>query len=566
MGVHQKFMIIVFLPLLLSQTIHSYSSGDVKSWCSQMPYPQPCEYFLTHSPNQTPLKRKSNFIKASMQVALERAQLAQADMYSLGPRCRNKREKAAWADCLQLYEHTVLDLNRTIDCQCTQDDVQMWLSSALTNLETCRAGFIKLGVSDNVLPLMPNNVSKLINNALSANYVPYAPPKYTNEFPTWLKPSNRKLLQSPSVSSIANIVVAQDGTGNYKTISEAVTAASKQSCTTRYVIYIKASTYEENVEVGRKLENIMFVGDGIGKTIITGSKSHDEGSTTFKSATIAVVGDGFIAKHITFCNTAGAANHQAVALRSNSDLSIFYQCGLEGYEHTLDVHSKRQFYRECDIYGTVDFIFGNATVIFQNCNIYDKSPPDKVNTITTQDRTHPNQNTGISFQNCKVTAAPDLISIQSSVKTYLGRPRRKYSRTVFMNTYLDCLIDPAGWLEWKGDFALKTLYYGEYKNTGPGSSTTNRVTWAGYHVITSLTEASMFTIGQLIPDGTWLLAAGVPHDAPNTPYNAPNTPYVAPYTSEGYKLFIGFIGDYNGYSPVQSSFFFLFLLYFGNLF
>ncbi|KAI6706614.1 hypothetical protein NL676_009576 [Syzygium grande] len=307
-----------------------------------MPYPQPCEYFLTHSPNLTPLKRKSNFTKAPMLVALERAQLAQAN-------------------------------------------------TALTNLETCRAGFIKLGVSDNVLPLTPNNVSKLISNALSANYVPYASPKYTNEFPTWLKPGNRRLLQSPFASSIANIVVAQDGTGNYKTISEAVTVASKQTCTTGY-----------------------------------------------------------------------------------------------------------------------------------NCNIYARSPPDKVNTITTQGRTHPNQNTGISFQNCKVTASPDLITIQSSVKTYFGRPRRKYSRTVFVITYLDCLIDPAGWLEWKG-----------------------------YHVITSLTEAPMFTRGQLIPDGTWLLAAGAPHDAPNMPYNGPNAPYNAPYTSGGYKLFIGFIGDYNGDSSVQ---------------
>ncbi|KAI6706620.1 hypothetical protein NL676_009582 [Syzygium grande] len=538
MGFHQEFMILLFWPLLLTSTISSYSSGDVKSWCSNMPYPQPCEYFLTYHPKQTPLKRKSHFLKASMQVALQRAQLARTNSYSLGSRCRNEREKAAWTDCLQLYEHTVHHLNRTLNHQGTQDDVQTWLSTALTNLETCRAGFVELGILDNILPLMSNNVSKLISNALSANYASYSTPNYTNGFPTWLRPGNRKLLQSSSISSMANIVVAQDGSGNYKTISEAITVASEWSGMARYIIHIKAGMYEENVEVGSKLENIVLVGDGIGMTIITGSKSVGGGSTTFNSATVAVDGDGFIAQDITFRNTAGVANYQAVALRSSSDLSVFYRCGFEGYQDTLHVHSGRQFYRECDIYGTTDFIFGNAAVVFQNCNIYARNPPNKVNTITAQGRTDPNQNTGISIQNCKVTAASDLIMVQSSVKTYLGRPWQPYSRTIFMMTYLDSLIDSAGWLEWDGDFALTTLYYGEYMNTGPGSLTTDRVTWAGYHVITSAMEASMFTVGNLIPGGTWLLAAGMPYTSGG---------YDMPYTSGGYKLFITFIGAYIGY-------------------
>ncbi|KAF8027920.1 hypothetical protein BT93_E0753 [Corymbia citriodora subsp. variegata] len=492
MGFDQKFTILLFLPLLLSQTISAYSSSEVKSWCSKMPYPQPCEYFLTHNPKQAPIKQKSDFLKVSMQLALERAQLAHNHTHSLGSKCSNEREKAAWADCLQLYEHTVLRLNRTIVHECTQDEAQTWLSTALTNLETCRAGFVELGISDNVLPLMSNNVSKLISNTLALNHAPYTMPNYTKKFPTWVRPGDRKLLQSLSAASKANIVVARDGSGNYKTIGEAITAASKRSGTARYIIYIKAGTYNENIEVGSKLENIMFVGDGIGKTIITGSKSVGEGSTTFNSATVAVVGDGFIAQDITFRNTAGAANHQAVALRSGSDLS-------------------RQFYKECDIYGTVDFIFGNAAVVFQNCNIYPRNPPNKVNTVTAQGRTDPNQNTGISIHNCKVTAASDLKSVQSSVKTYLGRPWKQYSRTIFMKTYLDSLINSAGWMEWDGDFALDTLYYGEYMNTGPGSSTANRVTWAGYHVITSATEASKFTVGSFIAGGSWLPATAVPY-------------------------------------------------------
>ncbi|KAK4742428.1 hypothetical protein SAY87_000429 [Trapa incisa] len=434
-------------------------------------------------------------------------------VYCRTHRCRDEKEKAAWADCVKLYEYTIGRLSHTADpnTKCSQQDSQTWLSTALTNLETCRAGFLELGVSDNVLPLISNNVSALISNALALSDAPYVPPNTTGGFPTWVKRGDRKLLQSLSPASMANIVVAKDGSGNYKTIGAAVTAASKRSGASRYIIYIKAGTYNENVEIGTNLNNIMFVGDGIGKTIVTGSRSVDGGYTTFNSAIVGVVGDGFIARDMTFQNTAGAANHQAVALRSGSDLSVFYRCSFEGYQDTLYVLSDRQFYRECDIYGTVDFIFGNAAAVFQNCNIYVRNPPNKTNTITAQGRTDPNQNTGISIHNCRVTAASDLKPVQGSVRTYLGRPWKEYSRTVFMKTYLDSLINPAGWMEWSGNFALKTLYYGEYMNTGPGSSTSKRVTWGGYRVITSQTEASKFTVGNFIAGNSWVPATDVPY-------------------------------------------------------
>ncbi|WJZ89589.1 hypothetical protein VitviT2T_008798 [Vitis vinifera] len=357
---------------------------------------------------------------------------------------------------------------------------------------------------------MSNNVSKLISNTLSINKVPYAEPSYKGGYPTWVKPGDRKLLQSSSLASQANIVVSKDGSGDYTTIGAAITAASKRSGSGRHVIYVKAGTYSENVQIGSGLKNIMLVGDGIGKTIVTGSKSVGGGSTTFKSATVAVVGDGFIARGMTFRNTAGASNHQSVALRSGSDLSVYYQCSFEGYQDTLYTYSERQFYRGCDIYGTVDFIFGNAAVVFQNCNIYARNPPNKINTVTAQGRTDPNQNTGISIHDCKVTAASDLKPVQGSVKTYLGRPWKEYSRTVFLKTYLDSLINSAGWLEWSGNFALNTLYYGEYMNTGDGSSTSGRVKWAGYHVITSSTEAAKFTVGNFISGNSWLPSTNVP--------------------------------------------------------
>ncbi|MED6122645.1 hypothetical protein PIB30_041749 [Stylosanthes scabra] len=498
--------LLISVPFLFSSVANGYSTKEIKSWCSQTPFPQPCEYYLSNHAFNKPIKNKSDFLKVSLQVALDRAQSGHEHTITLGPKCRNSHEKAAWDDCVKLYQYTINKLNKTMDpkSKCSQVDAQTWLSTALTNLETCKLGFYDLGVQDYLLPLLSNyNVSCLISNTLSLNKVAFQPPSYKDGFPSWVKPGDRKLLQSSTAASKANVVVAKDGSGKYTTVSAAVNAAPSGS--SRYVIYVKAGVYNEQVQI--KGSNIMLVGDGIGKTVITGSKSVGGGSTTFNSATVAVTGDGFIAQDITFRNTAGAANHQAVALRSGSDLSVFYRCGFEGFQDTLYVYSDRQFYRECDIYGTVDFIFGNAATVLQNCNIYARNAPQNTVTVTAQGRTDPNQNTGIIIHNSKIVAASGL---SSSVKSYLGRPWKQYSRTVVMKTYLDSLINPAGWLPWSGNFALNTLYYAEYANTGPGSSTSNRVTWKGYHVLTSASQATPFTVGNFIAGNSWLPSTGVP--------------------------------------------------------
>ncbi|KAH9306479.1 hypothetical protein KI387_010883, partial [Taxus chinensis] len=134
--------------------------------------------------------------------------------------------------------------------------------------------------------------------------------------------------------------------------------------TSRYVIHIKRGVYQENVEVHKNKHNLMFIGDGKDVTVVTGNRNVRDGFTTFHSATVAVTGKAFIARDMTFENTAGAAKHQAVALRAGSDLSAFYRCSFKAYQDTLYVHSLRQFYGECDVYGTVDFIFGNAAGCF----------------------------------------------------------------------------------------------------------------------------------------------------------------------------------------------------------
>ena len=194
---------------------------------------------------------------------------------------------------------------------------------------------------------------------------------------------------------------------------------------------------------------------------------------------------------------------------------MFYACAFEGYQDTLFVLAQRQFFKACYIYGTIDFIFGNAAVVFQNCNIYVRKPLwGQANVITAQGRADPFQNTGISIQNSRVIATPELNRVVSSYKTYLGRPWQQYSRTVFLKTYLGSLVNPAGWLAWQNsNFAQDTLYYGEYLNFGPASSTRTRINWKGYHVIRSSSTASLFTVTNLIAGGGWLPATGVPFTA-----------------------------------------------------
>ncbi|KAF5945940.1 hypothetical protein HYC85_016168 [Camellia sinensis] len=268
-----------------------------------------------------------------------------------------------------------------------------------------------------------------------------------------------------------------DGSGNFTNITAAVAAAPTYSNGSNgyFVIYVVAGVYQEYVTITKNQTYLMMIGDGINHTIITGNHSVADGWTTFNSATFVVEGQGFVALNLTIRNTAGPQKFQAVALRNDADLSTFYNCSFEGYQDTLYTHSLRQFYRQCDVYGTVDFIFGNAATVLQDCNLYPRLPLlGQSNTITAQGKTDINQNTGTSIHNCSITAAQDLASSNGTTQTFLGRPWKLYSSVVYMQSFMDYLINPAGWAPWSGDFALNTSYYAEYNNYGPGSNTSNR--------------------------------------------------------------------------------------------
>ncbi|KAL0400890.1 UNVERIFIED_CONTAM: Pectinesterase 2 [Sesamum latifolium] len=175
------------------------------------------------------------------------------------------------------------------------------------------------------------------------------------------------------------------------------------------------------------------------------------------------------------------------------------------------IHSGLVQIRECHIYGTIEW----AAVVIQNSFIYARKPKRGQSVvITAQGRTDPNQKTGISIINCKVEAGPDLRPVLSQYKAYLGRPWMKYSRTIYFKSFLGSLINPLGWMDWNTDYSKEnTVYYGEYGNYGPGSSTKGRVKWPGYRVITSAAEAKKFSVAKFIDGKAWLPQTGVPFSA-----------------------------------------------------
>ncbi|KAG4396831.1 hypothetical protein GLYMA_10G017100v4 [Glycine max] len=252
----------------------------------------------------------------------------------------NPLDQRALDDCLKLFEDTSVELKATIDDLSIKStigsklhhDLQTLLSGAMTNLYTCLDGFAysKGRVGDRIEKKLLQISHHVSNSLAMLNKVPGVEKLTTSSesdevfpeygkmqkgFPSWVSSKDRKLLQAKVNETKFNLVVAKDGTGNFTTIGEALSVAPNSS-TTRFVIHVTAGAYFENVEVIRKKTNLMFVGDGIGKTVVKGSRNVEDGWTIFQSATVAVVGAGFIAKGITFEKSAGPDKHQAVALRS----------------------------------------------------------------------------------------------------------------------------------------------------------------------------------------------------------------------------------------------------------
>ena len=201
-----------------------------------------------------------------------------------------------------------------------------------------------------------------------------------------------------------------------------------------------------------------------------------------------------MASGITFQNTAGAdkdnQSHQAVAFKLSSDFSVIENCEFLGNQDTLFTHSLRQFYKSCRIVGNVDFVFGYAAAFFQDCQILVKprqatTEKDNRNYLTAHGRTDPAQTTGYVFYNCLINGTEEYMKLYhgpskpQNNSNFLGRPWKEYARTVYIQSSLQDLVSPQGWAPWNsGDFALKTLYFGEFQNSGPGFTPPPRVNWS----------------------------------------------------------------------------------------
>ncbi|CAA7397487.1 unnamed protein product [Spirodela intermedia] len=514
-------------------------SEAISRTCAMTRYPALCISSLVNFPGAMAVPQ-NELVHVAVNVTLRHVGRAFYRAAAIANLQMEKLERAAYEDCMELMEDSVDQLRRSLAAiaagrrgpSAADADVRTWLSAALTNQDTCAEGLagVAAGPLKDQLAAYLEDLWEMASNSLaifagSSGGDDFSEIPIQNRrrrlmgdapFPAWVTGKDRSLLETPAVAIEADLVVAQDGSGRYETIQQAVKAAPEHS-TRRIIIHIKAGRYEENVKVGRKKTNLMFIGDGRGKTIVSGNLSVSDRLTTFHTATFAAMGTGFVARDMTFENTAGPAKHQAVALRVGADRAVVYRCDVLGYQDTLYVHSQRQFYRDCAVAGTVDFVFGNAAVVLQNCTLYARRPLEKQkNTITAQGRKDPNQNTGISIHVSRVLPSPELAAAEKEegrhhrrYPTFLGRPWKAYSRTVFMLSHIAGHVHPAGWLEWDGDFAVDTLYYGEYRNSGDGAAVGLRVNWPGYRVIAMEEEAAKFTVRRFIHGTSWLPSTGV---------------------------------------------------------
>ncbi|UZD24526.1 pectinesterase family protein [Algoriphagus halophytocola] len=288
-----------------------------------------------------------------------------------------------------------------------------------------------------------------------------------------------------------DFVVASDGSGDFQTIQAAFDAVPDFR-KNQTKILLKPGTYKEKLVLAASKTNISLIGEDAETTLVTyddfaqkKNKFGEEMGTT-GSSSFFVFGDGFYAKNITFENSSGPVG-QAVAVRVDGDKVMFEKCRFLGYQDTLYPHGdrSRQYYKDCYIEGTVDFIFGWSTAVFENCEIFSKKGGSYVTAASTEKETE----FGFVFIDCKLTGEGENAS------AYLGRPWRDYAQTVFINTELGAHIKPEGWHNWSKPNAEKTAFYAEYGSKGPGANAAQRVTWS--HQLTE-EEAAKYTVESVL--------------------------------------------------------------------
>ncbi|CAN8306203.1 unnamed protein product [Cochlearia groenlandica] len=298
------------------------------------------------------------------------------------------------------------------------------------------------------------------------------------------------------------LCVDKNGCCNFTTVQSAIDAIGNFS-QRRNVIWINTGMYYEKVVIPKTKPNITLQGQGFETTAIAWNDTAYSANGTFYCATVQVFGSQFVAKNISFMNVApipkpGDVGAQAVAIRITGDESAFVGCGFFGAQDTLHDDRGRHYFKDCYIQGSIDFIFGNAKSLYQDCRII--SMANQVNpgskavngAVTANGRSSKDENSGFSFVNC---------TIGGTGHVWLGRAWRPYSRVIFVSTTMTDVIAPEGWNNFNDPSRDSTIYYGEYNCTGPGAEMSKR---ASYVQKLNETQVGEFINTSYIDGDLWL--------------------------------------------------------------
>jgi PelA/Pel-15E family pectate lyase len=285
------------------------------------------------------------------------------------------------------------------------------------------------------------------------------------------------------------IVVAQDGSGDVKSVQQAIELVPDNN--QRHVtIVIRPGVYKQQVRIPASKPYISFLGEKAESTILTFDLSNPQVGSTSATYSTYIAGHDFSAENITFENSFGTGA-QAVALLVEADRAVFKHCRLLGWQDTLYAKGGRQYYESCYIEGHVDFIFGAATAVFENCQIHSKG----AGYVTAPMRFSTSEPTGFVFHKCNLTG------VNTGAGVFLGRPWRPYGRVVLLECKLDAHIRKEGWDNWRDPEREKTAWFAEFASTGAGADQSGRVKWA--HQLSAEEARPYATLNFLAMEDGW---------------------------------------------------------------